>query len=103
MVKESRVDRLTRYLPIVDWLPHYKPEWLRFDIIAALSVWALLVPQSIAYGSIAGVPLQFGLYAALGALVGYALFGTAGQVIGWEERFSRFVLLSYWLPHPQGV
>ena len=81
MDKKSRVEGLTKYLPIVDWLPHYKPEWLRFDIIAALSVWALLVPQSIAYGSIAGVPLQFGLYAALGALLGYALFGTAGQVI----------------------
>jgi SulP family sulfate permease len=81
MEKKSRVEGLTKYLPIVDWLPHYKPEWLRFDIIAALSVWALLVPQSIAYGSIAGVPLQFGLYAALGALLGYALFGTAGQVI----------------------
>ncbi len=81
MDKKSRVAGLTKYLPIVDWLPHYKTEWLRFDIIAALSVWALLVPQSIAYGSIAGVPLQFGLYAALGALIGYALFGTAGQVI----------------------
>jgi high affinity sulfate transporter 1 len=62
-------------------LPHYKTDWLRFDVIAALSVWALLVPQSIAYGSIAGVPVQFGLYAALGALLGYALFGTAGQVV----------------------
>jgi len=81
MEKKSRGQGLTKYLPIIDWLPHYKPEWLRFDIIAALSVWALLVPQSIAYGSIAGVPLQFGLYAALGALLGYAIFGTAGQVI----------------------
>ena len=72
---------LARYLPILSWLPHYKPEWLRFDVIAALSVWALLVPQGIAYASIAGVPAQYGLYAALGALLGYALFGTAGQVI----------------------
>ena len=47
---------LKKYLPILDWLPHYKREWLRFDIIAALSVWALLVPQGIAYSSIAGVP-----------------------------------------------
>ena len=81
MDNKSKGQGLKKYFPILDWLPHYKPEWLRFDIIAALSVWALLVPQSIAYGSIAGVPLQFGLYAALGALVGYALFGTAGQVI----------------------
>ena len=66
MNNKSQKQGLKSYFPILDWLPHYKPEWLRFDIIAALSVWALLVPQSIAYGSIAGVPLQFGLYAALG-------------------------------------
>jgi high affinity sulfate transporter 1 len=81
MNNESREKGLKKYIPILDWLPHYKPEWLRFDIIAALSVWALLVPQGIAYASIAGVPAQYGLYAALGALLGYALFGTSGQVI----------------------
>ena len=43
---------------------------VRFDIISALSVWALLVPQGIAYASIAGVPAQYGLYAALGSLIG---------------------------------
>src|SRR5512139_1618163 len=72
---------LVKYLPILDWLPRYRREWLRFDLIAAVSVSALLVPQSIAYGSIAGVPAQYGLYAALGALIGYALFGTSGQMI----------------------
>jgi high affinity sulfate transporter 1 len=81
MDNQSRTQGLKSYLPILSWLPHYKTEWLRFDIIAALSVWALLVPQGIAYSSIAGVPAQFGLYAALGSLIGYALFGTAGQVI----------------------
>jgi len=78
---KTRTKGLKQYLPILSWLPHYKAEWLRFDIIAALSVWALLVPQGIAYASIAGVPAQYGLYAALGALLGYALFGTSGQVI----------------------
>jgi high affinity sulfate transporter 1 len=78
---KTRTNRLKQYLPILSWLPHYKAEWLRFDMIAALSVWALLVPQGIAYASIAGVPAQYGLYAALGALLGYALFGTSGQVI----------------------
>ena len=78
---KTRTKGLKQYLPILSWLPHYKAEWLRFDIIAALSVWALLVPQGIAYASIAGVPAQYGLYAALGALLGYALFGTAGQAI----------------------
>jgi len=81
MDDEERAQGLKRYLPILFWLPRYKAEWLRFDVIAALSVWALLVPQGIAYSSIAGVPAQFGLYAALGSLLGYALFGTSGQVI----------------------
>ena len=41
----------------------------------------MLWGTSSAYGSIAGVPAQYGLYAALGALIGYALFGTSGQMI----------------------
>src|SRR6186997_1053921 len=78
-IKQKAVG-VKKYLTILDWLPHYKSAYLRPDIIAALSVWALLVPQGIAYSSIAGVPAQFGLYAALGALFGYALFGSSGQV-----------------------
>jgi MFS superfamily sulfate permease-like transporter len=81
MDNKSQTQGLKSYFPILDWLPHYKAEWLRFDIIAALSVWALLVPQGIAYSSIAGVPAQYGLYAALGSLIDYALFGTSGQVV----------------------
>ncbi len=61
---------LRAFLPALDWLPVYQAGWLRFDIISALSVWALLVPQGIAYASIAGVPAQYGLYAALGSLIG---------------------------------
>ncbi|HEX5164828.1 MAG TPA: SulP family inorganic anion transporter [Thermomicrobiales bacterium] len=77
---QSRTARVKKYFTILDWLPGYKTEWLRPDIIAALSVWSLLVPQGIAYSSIAGVPAQYGLYAALGALLGYAVFGSSGQV-----------------------
>jgi sulfate permease, SulP family len=72
---------VSTYLPILEWLPRYQPGWLRFDLVAALSVWALLVPQGIAYASIAGVPAQYGLYAALGSAIGYGLFATAGQVV----------------------
>jgi len=72
---------LKKYLPVLEWLPGYQKGWLRFDIIAGLSVWALLVPQSVAYASIVGVPAQYGLYTAAFALIGYALFGTSRQVI----------------------
>jgi SulP family sulfate permease len=81
MNTKSSIAAVKRIFTIVEWLPHYKSEWLRLDIIAALSVWALLVPQGIAYSSIAGVPAQYGLYAALGSLIGYALFGSSGQVV----------------------
>jgi SulP family sulfate permease len=77
----SGTGAIKRIVSILEWLPSYRRAWLRYDVIAALSVWALLVPQGIAYSSIAGVPAQYGLYAALGSLVGYALFGSSGQVV----------------------
>src|SRR4051812_928351 len=68
---------LRRYVPIVGWLPSYQRGLLSGDAIAGLSVWALLVPQSLAYASLAGVPAQYGLYTAFVALVAYAIFGTS--------------------------
>ena len=66
---------LQRLLPAAVWLPHYQRSWLSGDVLAALTVWALLVPEALAYAGIAGVPPQYGLYAAPLALVAYALFG----------------------------
>jgi SulP family sulfate permease len=68
---------LRRYLPILGWLPSYDRRWLVGDAVAGLSVWALLVPQSLAYATIVGVPVQYGLYTAFAALVAYPLFGTS--------------------------
>ena len=51
------------------------------DGVAALSVWALLIPQALAYATIAGVPVQYGLYTAFAALIAYAIFGTRRQVV----------------------
>ena len=65
------------YLPVLDWLPKYEWSGIRWDFIAAITVWALLVPEGMAYAGIAGMPPETGLYAALLALVGYALFGTS--------------------------
>ena len=71
---------LHRYLPIAGWLPSYDPRWLAGDAIAGLSVWALLVPQCLAYATLAGVPVQYGLYTAFAALLAYPLFGTSRQL-----------------------
>jgi high affinity sulfate transporter 1 len=62
------------------WLPNYDRAWLRADVIAGLSVWALMVPSTMGYATVSGVPVQYGLYAAAAGLIGYALFTTSKQV-----------------------
>jgi sulfate permease, SulP family len=71
---------VTRYLPILGWLPRYERRTLPADALAGLSVWALLVPQSLAYATLAGVPVQYGLYTAFAALLMYPIFGTSRQL-----------------------
>ncbi|HIP70272.1 MAG TPA: SulP family inorganic anion transporter, partial [Anaerolineae bacterium] len=68
---------LKSFFPILTWLPAYQKTWLRGDMIAALTLWALLVPEAMAYAGIAGMPPETGLYAAPLAMVAYAIFGTA--------------------------
>ena len=68
------------FFPILAWLPKYKASLLQPDTIAALTVWALLVPEAMAYAGIAGMPPEYGLYAAPLALLGYAIFGTSKQM-----------------------
>ncbi|MEU3010878.1 SulP family inorganic anion transporter [Nocardia asteroides] len=68
-------------LPIFESLHGYQHGWLRPDIIAGLTVWAVLVPEALAYASIAGVPPVVGLYAAVPALVLYALAGSSRHLV----------------------
>ncbi len=76
--RRPKAERTLRKLfPIADWLPAYKASYVRPDLIAAITVWALLVPEAMAYAGIAGVPPQAGLYTAPLALLGYAIFGTS--------------------------
>jgi SulP family sulfate permease len=69
----------------VQWLfpslHDYRRGWLRGDLIAGLTVWAVLVPEALAYASIAGVSPVVGLYAAPGALILYAALGSSRQLI----------------------
>ena len=68
-------------LAIAPWLHGYDRSNLKFDIIAGLTVWALVVPQSIAYAQIAGLPPQAGVFCSFAAPLGYTLFGTSRQLI----------------------
>ena len=68
---------LTRYLPIFGWAPGYSRETFAADAIAAVIVTIMLIPQSLAYALLAGLPPEIGLYASIAPLVIYAVFGTS--------------------------
>ncbi len=70
-----------RFLPILNWLPNYQRIWLRGDILAGLTVLALLIPEGMAYAEIAGMPPQTAFYAAPIGLLLYAVFGTSRQLV----------------------
>jgi MFS superfamily sulfate permease-like transporter len=72
---------LLRYLPILHWLPRYQLSWLRADVVAGLTVWAVMVPEAMAYAGIAGVPPLVGLYTVPIPLIVYALFGTSRTMV----------------------
>ncbi|WP_406830576.1 sulfate permease [Pedococcus sp. KACC 23699] len=72
--------RFVRLLPIAGWMRTYDRSWLRGDLIAGVTVAALIVPKNLGYAGIAGVPLQNGLYAAAAGAILYAIFGTCRQI-----------------------
>jgi sulfate permease, SulP family len=68
---------LARYLPILDWGRSYERSMFSSDLIAAVIVTIMLIPQSLAYAMLAGLPPEVGLYASVLPLVAYAIFGTS--------------------------
>ena len=68
---------LYRYLPILAWGRRYDRAALSNDLIAAVIVTIMLIPQSLAYALLAGLPAEMGLYASILPLVAYAIFGTS--------------------------
>jgi len=71
---------LARLLPLLGWLRTYDRATLRHDMIAGLTVAVMLVPQSMAYAALAGLPPVAGLYASIVPLLVYALLGTSGSL-----------------------
>jgi len=68
---------LADFIPSIGWLGQYRREWLRPDVIAGLTAAAVVIPKAMAYATIAGLPLQVGLYTAIVPMVVYALLGTS--------------------------
>ena len=68
---------LRRHVPLLDWAPAYDRTAFSNDMIAALVVTFMLIPQSLAYALLAGLPPEAGIYASIAPIVLYAIFGTS--------------------------
>lgn len=67
--------------PVLDWASGYRREWLLPDMLAGLAVWAVMVPESMAYAEIVGVPPIMGLYTIVPPLIAYALLGSSRLLV----------------------
>jgi SulP family sulfate permease len=69
-----------RRVAVLDWLRGYDRSWLRRDVIAGVTVAALVVPKALGYAGIVGVPVEYGLYAAAAGALIYPVFGSSRQI-----------------------
>ena len=83
------------WLPIQDWLWHYKRSWLRHDLVAGVTLAAYAIPVSLAYAALAGLPPEMGLYCYLAGGLGYVLCGSSRHVaIGPTSAISLLIGVS---------
>jgi sulfate permease, SulP family len=75
--RAAATSRLAEYLPAMGWLRDYRHPWLRGDLASGVTTAAVVIPQAMAYATIAGLPVQAGLYVATVPMLVYALLGTS--------------------------
>ena len=85
---------LERFVPLWGQLRDYQFRWLRFDILAGLSVAAVALPTAVAYPAIMGLPPQIGLYAAILPPVGYAIFGPSRRLMVGPDTATCMMVAS---------
>ena len=66
-----------RQFPILNWIFDYRKDWLQYDLVAGLITAAVVIPKAMAYATIAGLPVQVGLYTVLVPMAVYAVVGTS--------------------------
>lgn len=64
-------------LPLLDWLSQYRGDWLRPDVLAGLTTAAVVIPKAMAYATVAGLPIEIGIYTAIVPALVYAVLGTS--------------------------
>lgn len=81
-------------IPILQWLPGYQRSWFKHDLFAGLTVGIILIPQGIAYATIAGLPPIYGLYTALVPQIVYAIMGTSRQLSVGPAAMDSLIVAS---------
>lgn len=77
----NAVARYARSLfPFLTWIGHYNLQWLAGDVVAGMTIGAVVVPQGMAYASLAKLEPQFGLYSSFMGVVIYWVFGTSKDI-----------------------
>jgi sulfate permease, SulP family len=74
---------------VARWLLRYQRSWLRWDLLAGLTTAAVVIPQAVAYASLAGLPVQVGLYVALAPMLLYAVLGSSRPLSVSSTSTSR--------------
>jgi len=82
------------FIPLVHTLRNYRREYIGGDLRGGLSACLVMIPSVIAYAGLAGLPPQYGLYAALAGMLGYALFTSSHHVIAGPDAAISLLVAS---------
>ena len=98
MKSGTRRQRIQSALPLLDTLCHYQKSWIGNDLVAGLTACVVMIPSVIAYAELVHLPPITGLYAALAAAIGYALFASSRHVIAGPDAAIGLLVGSAIMP-----
>ena len=86
--------KIKSYFPFLDWISTYQKSWLKNDILAGVTIGVMLIPQGIAYATVAGLPPIYGLYTAMIPQLVYAFLGTSRQLAVGPAAMDSLIVAS---------
>jgi sodium-independent sulfate anion transporter 11 len=103
--KRGTVQYVTDTFPCLKWVPRYNFQWLLGDMVAGLTVGAVIVPKSMAYARLAQLPVQYGLYTSVFGAATYWLFGTSKDIavgpVAVASIITAQIVADIRLEHPE--
>lgn len=86
------IQKLKPYIPVFDWLPNYKTGYLKWDVLAGITLASFVLPESMAYATLAGLPTHAGIYCCLAGGLFFAIFTTSRHVaVGPTSSISLMI------------